>query len=96
MMQKAFKSMKLDQMQARAFSYNYSSPSHPRVWMDVEKDGEKAGRFVFEMYENHSPALVENFAAFATGNTDGQRSFVGSSICCSQVGLGVTCGHIDA
>ena len=93
MMQKAFRGMRLLPQQARAFSYNYSSESHPRVWMDVSRDGESAGRLVFELYSSHSPALAENFAAFATGQTHEQRSFTGSRFFSGQSGLGVSGGR---
>ena len=97
MMQNAMKSMRLVQMQARAFSYNYSSSSHPKVWMTVAKDGHSAGRMVFELYSSHTPSIAENFAAFATGEASNQRSFAGSSFCCGWSGLGVVggdfCGH---
>ena len=95
MMQRAAKNIRLVN-QARMFSYNYANAAHPRVWLDVNRDGQPAGRFVFELYASHSPALVENFTAFITGQSAGQRSFVGSSFSSGTSGLGVVGGKINS
>ena len=91
MMQKAMKNMRLVQMQSRLFaSYNYASSSHPKVWLDVHKDGHSAGRLTFELYESHTPFLVENFMQFLTGKAqNGKKSLVGTAFDKSLPGLGV-------
>ena len=95
MMQKAFKNMRLVQNQARLFSYNYQSASHPRVWLDVSRDGQRVGRLNFELYETHTPALAENFTAFATGQAQGHRSYVGTSLHSSVPGQGFQAGTFE-
>ena len=42
-------------------TYNYSAATNPKVFLSVSKDGQSAGKLVFELYENHSPALAYNF-----------------------------------
>ena len=94
MMQKAMKSMRLVSMQSRAFSYNYSCATHPKVYFDITKDGNSAGRMVFELYSSHSPVLAANFQDFTTGNATGQRSYAGSSLTEATEGLGVNFGNL--
>ena len=82
-------------MQKRFFSiYNYSHASNPRVFMEVSKDGKSAGRLVFELYENRSPALAFNFAAFCTGTADKHRSYVGTSLSKGTPGFAVFGGDL--
>ena len=79
-MQKVLKNVSTLQTSVKMFStYNYSHSAHPKVWMDVSKDGDNKGRLVFELYASHSPALAENFAAFCNGSAANQQSFAGSS-----------------
>ena len=85
-------------MNYRLFSagYNYRAAGNPRVYMNVSKDGSDAGKLVFELYENHSPACAINFAAFCTGAATGNRCFVGSSLCYGLAGYGVHGGNLEA
>ena len=78
-------------MNLRQFSagYNYTGAANSKVFMDVSKDGNGAGRMVFELYENHAPHHAANFAAFCSGATVGNRSFSGSSLCHGITGFGV-------
>ena len=88
MMQKAFKNVQALK-NVRMFSiYNYSHQQHPKVWLDVAKDGETQGKMVFELYASHSPVLAENFAAFCNGGASGARSYAGSNITVGQAGRG--------
>ena len=88
------KTNKVMQQTLRMFSYNYSSAQHSRVYMDVTKDGQSAGRLVFELFDTHAPTLAENFAAFCTGQADGQRSFVGTTFDKGSTGLGIFGGDL--
>lgn len=44
-----------------------SRASNPRVFLDVEIDGARAGRVVVELFENVVPLTARNFRALATG-----------------------------
>merc|ERR1712023_25086 len=74
------------------FSYNYTAASNPKVWMTLTKDGKDAGKLVFELYANHSPALSLNFAAFCNGSADGNKCFAGTSISKGIEGYGFHAG----
>ena len=78
--------------QRRMFSYNYSAATNPKVYLDVTKDGQAAGKLVFQLYENHSPALALNFAAFCNGSADGNKSFVGTTVSKGMPGYGFQAG----
>lgn len=39
------------------------SPNNPRVFFDIEIDGQKAGRIVMELFANHVPRTAENFVS---------------------------------
>ena len=95
-MQKAFKNVRSLQTSAKMFStYNYRNAEHPKVFMDVSKDGQNKGRLVFELYSSHTPALAENFAAFCNGSAANQSSFAGSSFSAATAGLGIQGGFIE-
>ena len=74
--------------------YNYSAASNPRVFMDISRDGNAAGRMVFELYENHTPNLATNFAAFCTGAAP--RSFPGTRLTNAIAGFGVSGGRLSS
>ena len=57
--------------------YKYSSPTNPRVYFTLTRDGNKLGDLVFEVYANHVPKSAENFLSFVAGNTVG--SYKGTS-----------------
>ena len=80
--------------QRRMFSYNYSAATNPKVYLDVTKDGQAAGKLVFQLYENHSPALALNFAAFCNGSADGNKSFVGTTVSKGMPGYGFQAGSL--
>ena len=84
-------------MNSRMFSagFNYSVAGNPKVFMNVSKDGNAAGKLVFELYENHAPNLATNFAAFCAGTASAHRGFAGSSLCGGTTGLGVHGGHLE-
>lgn len=44
-----------------------SSPSNPRVFFDIEINGQAAGRIVMELYKNVVPRTTENFRQLCTG-----------------------------
>ncbi|CAI5784169.1 peptidyl-prolyl cis-trans isomerase D [Podarcis muralis] len=44
-----------------------SSPSNPRVFLDVDVGGERAGRIVLELFADVVPKTAENFRALCTG-----------------------------
>ncbi|XP_043982519.1 peptidyl-prolyl cis-trans isomerase D isoform X2 [Gambusia affinis] len=44
-----------------------SNPENPRVFFDVDIDGEKAGRIVLELFADVTPKTAENFRALCTG-----------------------------
>ncbi|KAM8910442.1 peptidyl-prolyl cis-trans isomerase D [Spinachia spinachia] len=44
-----------------------SNPANPRVFFDVDIDGEKAGRIVLELFADITPKTAENFRALCTG-----------------------------
>ena len=95
MMQKAFASQQMRMMaQRRMFSYNYTAASNPKVWMEYSKDGKVAGKVTFQLYENHSPALALNFAAFCSGSASGNRSFVGTKVSTGMPGYGFHAGSL--
>ena len=95
MMQKALASQQMRNIiQKRMFSYNYTAASNPKVWMEYSKDGKVAGKVVFQLYENHSPALALNFAAFCEGSASGNRSYVGSKVTTGMPGYGFHAGSL--
>ena len=49
---------------------------------------------VFQLYENHSPSLALNFAAFCDGSADGNKSYVGSAISSGLPGQGFQAGSL--
>ena len=59
--------------------------------MDVTKNGQAAGRLVFELYESHCPNLAENFASLCS--TEG-RSIVGTTFSKGTPGLGIMGGDL--
>lgn len=44
-----------------------SNPTNPRVFLDVDIGGERAGRIVFELFADVTPRTAENFRALCTG-----------------------------
>ena len=76
--------------------YNYSDQSNSRVFLQLSRNGSNAGRLVFELYDNHSPALALNFAAFCTGQADNYRSYVGTNLSGGIAGYGFHGGAIAA
>jgi cyclophilin family peptidyl-prolyl cis-trans isomerase len=44
-----------------------STSSNPRVYFDIEMNGEPAGRIVIELFKNIVPRTVENFRKLCTG-----------------------------
>uniref|UniRef100_A0A3Q4MRH0 peptidylprolyl isomerase n=1 Tax=Neolamprologus brichardi TaxID=32507 RepID=A0A3Q4MRH0_NEOBR len=44
-----------------------SNPANPRVFLDVDIDGERAGRIVLELFADITPKTAENFRALCTG-----------------------------
>ena len=52
-------------------------PGNPRVFFDIEINGEPAGRIVFVLYAYESPRHAENFRAMCTGEKGGKATFVG-------------------
>lgn len=44
-----------------------TSKENPRVFFDIEVDGEKAGRVQMELFQSKFPKTVENFRALCTG-----------------------------
>ena len=50
---------------------------------------------VFELYQSHSPDLVDNFLAYATSQAQNQKSYIGSSFSKGQAGLGIFGGFIE-
>ncbi|XP_034454897.1 peptidyl-prolyl cis-trans isomerase D [Hippoglossus hippoglossus] len=44
-----------------------SNPENPRVFFDVDIDGGRAGRIVFELFADITPKTAENFRALCTG-----------------------------
>ena len=96
MMQKALGNMRrITALQARAFSYNYLADGHQRVYLEVARDGQNQGRMVFELFDSQTPEMAENFAAFCTGQAQGNRSYVGTSLNAGVQGHGVCGGRID-
>ena len=80
---------RINMISRRCFaSYNYSAASNSKVFLGVSKDGQEAGKLVFELYDNHSPALAFNFASLAHG------PLVGTSLKCALPGHGVH-GGVD-
>ena len=92
MMQKMIKSQKTIQMATRMFSYNYSAAGHPKVWMDISKDGQSAGRLTFELYASHTPTLAENFAELC--HPDSQRTLSGSTFSSGHAGFAISGGDL--
>ncbi|XP_047209517.1 peptidyl-prolyl cis-trans isomerase D isoform X1 [Girardinichthys multiradiatus] len=50
-----------------ALSGKPSNPENPRVFFDVDIDGERAGRIVLELFADITPKTAENFRALCTG-----------------------------
>jgi len=46
---------------------NVTSKDNPRVFFDIEVDGEKAGRIQMELFKTVNPKTAENFRALCTG-----------------------------
>ena len=44
-----------------------SSPSNPRVFFDIEINGNSGGRIVMELFKNITPRTAENFRQLCTG-----------------------------
>ena len=95
MMQKMLSTQMRSAMAKRCFSYNYSAVSNPKVFLQVTKDGQDAGKLVFELYENRCPALAFNFAAFCTGTADKHRSYVGTTLNKGMPGFAVMGGDLQ-
>ena len=45
----------------------YSDPSNPRVYFDIEIGGKPKGMIVFELFKNIVPKTAENFRQLCTG-----------------------------
>ena len=43
---------------------------NPKVWMSLTRDGTSAGKVTIELYEDSSPDMAYNFAAFFNGLAD--------------------------
>ena len=90
-MQKMLAAQRINMISRRCFaSYNYSAASNSKVFLGVSKDGQEAGKLVFELYDNHSPALAFNFATLASG------PLVGTSLTKAMPGYGVQGGLAEA
>merc|ERR1740117_702866 len=87
MMQRMIATQRINMISRRCFaSYNYTAASNSKVFLGVSKDGQEAGKLVFELYDNHSPALAFNFATLASG------PLVGTSLTKAMPGYGVQVG----
>lgn len=53
--------------------------TNPRVFMDLEADGQAVGRIVMELYADACPRTAENFRALCTGERGVGRSGVALS-----------------
>ncbi|KAI9305561.1 putative peptidyl-prolyl cis-trans isomerase H [Cunninghamella echinulata] len=42
-------------------------PVNPRVFFDIDIDGQRIGRIIFELFANEVPKTAENFRALCTG-----------------------------
>ena len=47
--------------------YNYSSAANPKVFLTIAKNGTSIGDLVFEVYQNHSPKISDQFIKLTTG-----------------------------
>ena len=82
-------------MGKRLFSiYNYSAAGNSKVFLEVSKDGNSAGKLVFELYDDKTPAMAFNFAAFCTGTADKHRSYVGTTLSSGTPGFAVMGGDL--
>ena len=94
-MQKMLANNLRSNMGKRLFSiYNYSAAGNQKVFLEVSKDGASAVKLVFELYDNRSPALALNFAAFCTGTADKHRSYVGTALHAGTPGFAVMGGDL--
>ena len=94
-MNKIVASQMRNTMARRLFAtYNYSAATNPKVFLQVSKNGQSQGKMVFELYENHAPALTFNFQAFCNGTADKQRTYVGTTLSKGMAGLGIMGGDL--
>ncbi len=72
--------------------FKYSSPSNPRIYFTLTRDGNKLGDLVFEVYANHVPKSAENFLSFVNGNSLG--SYKGTTFTKGFPGLVLQGGRV--
>jgi hypothetical protein len=51
-----------------------SSPNNPKVFFDIEMNGEKTGRIVIELFANFVPRTAENFVSETEYTYDKQET----------------------
>ena len=56
---------------------NYSDPSNPRVYFEIEQNTKPLGRMVFELYAKDVPKTAENFRSICCG--DNQQGYTYSN-----------------
>jgi peptidylprolyl isomerase len=59
-------------------SPNYTNPTNPKVFFDIDIDNKRAGRIVMELYADTAPKTAENFRALCTGEMSKLLHFKGS------------------
>ena len=65
-------------IQKRLFITNYSSPTNPKVFIQVSKDNKTLGRMVFELYHNKNPKTANNFLSLCKGDSKEGLTYKGS------------------
>ena len=46
--------------------YSYRAVTNSRIFFDVSKGGSSLGQLEFELYDNRSPVLAQNFTNYLT------------------------------